>query len=523
MIKGVLFDIDDTVYSHNLKAVPKLTVKLINKLKEKGIKVGCCSARAVGETISIPHEVWDLFDCKILTTGAVTVVDDKYFKNYTLDKDVVRKYIDYFETNNISYYYSSINGDIYFYGDEKIITEDGQLSCAKGKILYKQYDEDDEIVNLFFFGVNEEEFEIIKNIDSNYSFTFFKNRGGIYAPYVDKGFGVLKFCEVYGLTTDEVAACGNGQSDDYMLSMAGIGIAVKDSLDYVIDAAEYVCKKSIEDGGLYDAFLDLNIIEEDKYDDIKMFFFDNDSTLFDHIGIGGVREKTYEALEKLKKNGYKICLNTSRSYEECYNIPKRLMNMMSAIILLNGAYVIKDGEVTVTYIDYEETQKLIKYCDDNNLTYRYALDNGKGCINHVDEDKQAIFTNLYDMCPIVKPYEGEKIIHLLFYATGEVREKLFELAQKESKCYVGIGGEISAQGMSKGDAMLRVGKMYGFTPNQLCGFGDGDNDMTMIKYAGLGVAMGNGYQTLKDVADYVTDTTDNEGIYNGLKHFGFID
>ena len=522
MIKGVLFDIDDTVFSHNTHSVPKLTVKLINKLKEKGIKVGCCSARAVGETSSIPFDVWNLFDCKILTTGAVTLVDNKYFKNYTLDKNDVKKYIDYFESNNISYYYSTINGDIYFYGNQKLITEGGQLSCAKGKILYKQYDDEDEIVNLFYWNVDETEFEYIKNINTNYSYTFWQNRGGIYAPYVDKGFGVLKFCEVYGFTTDEVVACGNGNCDDLMLSMAGIGVAVKESLDFVKDAADYVCKKSIEDGGLYDAFIDLKIVEEDKYD-IKMFFFDNDSTLFDHVGIGGIREKTYEALEKLKKNGYKICLNTSRSYEECYNIPKRLMDMMDAIILLNGAYIIKDGQVHVTYIDYDDTQKIIKYCDEHNLTYRYALDNGKGYINRIDENKQNLFRKLYDMCPDIKAYEGERIIHLLFYAIDDVRENLFNLATNEGKCYVSTGGEISAQGMTKGDAMLRVGKMYGFTPDQLCGFGDGDNDMTMIKYAGLGVAMGNGYDTLRSVADYVTDTTDNEGIYNGLKHFGFID
>ena len=58
---------------------------------------------------------------------------------------------------------------------------------------------------------------------------------------------------------------------------------------------------------------------------IKMFFFDNDSTLFDHE-YGGIRPKTIEAIKLLKQKGYKLCMNTSRSYEEMYNVPKEVLD-----------------------------------------------------------------------------------------------------------------------------------------------------------------------------------------------------
>ena len=54
-------------------------------------------------------------------------------------------------------------------------------------------------------------------------------------------------------------------------------------------------------------------------------------------------------------------------------------------------------------------------------------------------------------------------------------------------------------------------------------FGDGENDMEMLRFAGIGVAMGNSSDPVKAAADYVTDTVDNDGIEKALRHFGMIE
>ena len=54
-------------------------------------------------------------------------------------------------------------------------------------------------------------------------------------------------------------------------------------------------------------------------------------------------------------------------------------------------------------------------------------------------------------------------------------------------------------------------------------FGDGDNDIEMLKTVGIGVAMGNGIDTVKAAADYITDSIKEDGVYNALVHFGVID
>ena len=53
-------------------------------------------------------------------------------------------------------------------------------------------------------------------------------------------------------------------------------------------------------------------------------------------------------------------------------------------------------------------------------------------------------------------------------------------------------------------------------------FGDSENDLDMLKYAGVGIAMGNGVMAAKEAADYVTRPINEHGIYAGLKEFGLI-
>ena len=104
MIKGALFDIDNTLFSHRLGRVPKATIKALRKLRAKGIKTGICTSRAIAEMSSIPSYLLDLIDCKIIGTGAITMIDDKYFKSYTLDHEYVKAYVKYFKENGLSYH-----------------------------------------------------------------------------------------------------------------------------------------------------------------------------------------------------------------------------------------------------------------------------------------------------------------------------------------------------------------------------------------------------------------------------------
>ena len=53
-------------------------------------------------------------------------------------------------------------------------------------------------------------------------------------------------------------------------------------------------------------------------------------------------------------------------------------------------------------------------------------------------------------------------------------------------------------------------------------FGDGENDLNILKAVQLGIAMGNGEEQVKQIADYVTSDINEDGIYNACKHYKLI-
>ena len=63
----------------------------------------------------------------------------------------------------------------------------------------------------------------------------------------------------------------------------------------------------------------------------------------------------------------------------------------------------------------------------------------------------------------------------------------------------------------------------GTTPENALAIGDGNNDIEVLQFCGIGIAMGNANQSVKDAADFVTDDIDNDGWANAMKKVGLID
>ena len=72
--------------------------------------------------------------------------------------------------------------------------------------------------------------------------------------------------------------------------------------------------------------------------------------------------------------------------------------------------------------------------------------------------------------------------------------------------------EITALGIEKASALAHLAKYLKIEKDEICAIGDGLNDKSMLEYAGLAVAMGNAYEEIKELADYITDNNDNDGV-----------
>ena len=79
--------------------------------------------------------------------------------------------------------------------------------------------------------------------------------------------------------------------------------------------------------------------------------------------------------------------------------------------------------------------------------------------------------------------------------------------------------EIQAKGVNKGSSLKILGEKLGIKRDEMIAIGDSGNDIDMIKYAGLGVAMGNAHEKVKAIADYVTYTNEEDGLAHVIEKF----
>ena len=86
-----------------------------------------------------------------------------------------------------------------------------------------------------------------------------------------------------------------------------------------------------------------------------------------------------------------------------------------------------------------------------------------------------------------------------------------------------MGADIIEKNQSKANGLLALCKYYNIDIKDVISFGDSMNDYEILKTAGIGVAMGNSIDKLKEIADYITDDIDKDGIYNACIHLGLLE
>lgn len=110
----------------------------------------------------------------------------------------------------------------------------------------------------------------------------------------------------------------------------------------------------------------------------------------------------------------------------------------------------------------------------------------------------------------------------LFADMNEREQAWKELAQDKRIELVGSLGyniEINAAGVNKGKGLVKLGELLGIRREEIMACGDGDNDSVMLKEVGLGVAMANAEEAVKEAADYITESNDEDGVAKAIEKF----
>lgn len=110
------------------------------------------------------------------------------------------------------------------------------------------------------------------------------------------------------------------------------------------------------------------------------------------------------------------------------------------------------------------------------------------------------------------------------HVSDEMREACYEKLRRYYDIipHTSTVAEMVPKGNSKATGMAKMIEHLGIDQAHTYAFGDSVNDLTMLKFAGTGICMGNGVDAAKEAADYVTAELLDDGIYKGLEHFGLI-
>ena len=258
-------------------------------------------------------------------------------------------------------------------------------------------------------------------------------------------------------------------------------------------------------------------------DRIKVIFFDVDGTLLSHSS-GDVPESTRRALEELRAKGVKTMVATGRHMTEFALLPVSDIPF-DGYLTLNGNLLLDANRHAYagTPIDQGEMEVLAHIFQAKRIPFALIGENGR-YINYVNDTVVQTQAETQGTIPSLGSYGGEKVYQILAFVPEHQKKLLDDLLDECAvTSWSDTGIDIIPKEGGKSAGIRKYLEEQGLDRSEVMAFGDGENDIEMIRFAGIGVAMGNAAESVKAAADYVTDTIDNDGIEKALRHFGLID
>jgi len=266
----------------------------------------------------------------------------------------------------------------------------------------------------------------------------------------------------------------------------------------------------------------------------KLVAIDMDGTLLNSKN--QVSDRTRNAIEEAKKNGVHIILSTGRILKSALSYSGSL-NLKNPIVACNGAIIVDESQ---------------------NIVYRKTMDKGlvKDIVNLAKQEN--IYCHFYDESRFYSSMRVEEILQ--FYNEGNektntsIELRVFDdieeiINTKDFNIYKFIfiennkdklqnfrtqlntlsninissswSNNVEAMGLnvSKGEAIKELCNRLNIDKSQVIAIGDSENDLSMINFAGLGVAMGNGNELIKEQSGYITSSNDEDGVAKVIEKF----
>ncbi len=202
--------------------------------------------------------------------------------------------------------------------------------------------------------------------------------------------------------------------------------------------------------------------------------------------------------------------------------------LMDGFISSNGqrCFLTDGTEISFHPLSEELFLPLRRCCEENRIAILYYIGTNS-YITEMTDHVKAFVEHVDVAIPPVRPIDDgmgapQKIC---LYASPEDEARLLQPILKD-RCYSARNTEhlidLIPAGIGKDSGIREFCEYLGISREETMAFGDGENDISMMKEAGISVAMGNAEDRVKAAADFVTGTTEEGGITDALKHYGLI-
>jgi Cof subfamily protein (haloacid dehalogenase superfamily) len=270
--------------------------------------------------------------------------------------------------------------------------------------------------------------------------------------------------------------------------------------------------------------------------DYKLICIDMDGTLLNDKKI--ISERNLRAIRLASEKGVRIAVCTGRIFTSA-EFFSELLGVKSPVIASNGAYIVEKDRDEVVYkaiLGAEKCKKLLSvfrqydidphyYTSDTVFTEKlvYSSSFYTEVNKTLPPDKQVKMVLVKDWNEVFVEHEKEIFKGIAVHADIDkiLKAKItlrgmeeFEVVSSRFDNF-----EVMNRGVSKGSAVKILADYYGITSDQVISIGDSENDLSMIKFAGLGIAMGNGNDEVKKAAKYITDNNNCDGVAKVIEKF----
>lgn len=274
----------------------------------------------------------------------------------------------------------------------------------------------------------------------------------------------------------------------------------------------------------------------------KHIFIDVDGTLLDHDT--GVPESSVHAIRQARKNGHRVFICTGRAKSEM-NETVTAIGFDGFVYSSGAALEIGHRRIHAEAMAPQALQALIGHMDAQGICY---ILEGQEC-SFINPKASEMFTELAktssegfrkeiinmfmqnDRVRSTNAYDGEvhPISKLSLFAEQHQLNGLearlhsgFYMIRNQSSPTGLSNCEIAMVGITKASGIARILQHLDAPVESTICYGDSLNDLEMLQYCKIGIAMGNGIDAVKRIADDVTDSILQDGIYNSFRKYGLI-